>query len=275
MRYHRPNPTIYYLIGAVAAGAFALWGAVSVTRSAVSSWQARKAAETAPTAVVSSAVESEPEEETEPWMILLVNKDHKIPTGYTRKIDFVKLRGDVWVDERMYPSLQQMMDDCRAAGYHPIVISGFRTIAYQDELFETEVRKYVRLGYPENGAILEAEKLQQHPGYSEHHLALAVDILPESNQYPTQDQENSDEIKWLMAHCQEYGFILRYPVDKESLTGINYEPWHYRYVGTKAAKYIMKHKLCLEEYVTMLEEETAQTASDGTAETTAAIEADG
>ena len=60
MRYHRPNPTIYYLIGAVAAGAFALWGAVSVTRSAVSSWQARKAAETAQTAVVSSAVESEP-----------------------------------------------------------------------------------------------------------------------------------------------------------------------------------------------------------------------
>ncbi|MBQ1554393.1 MAG: D-alanyl-D-alanine carboxypeptidase family protein, partial [Clostridia bacterium] len=68
---------------------------------------------------------------------------------------------------------------------------------------------------------------------------------------------------------------LRYPVDKESLTGINYEPWHYRYVGTKAAKYIMKHKLCLEEYVTMLEEETTQSASDSSTETTAAVEADG
>lgn len=270
MRYHRANPAIYYMIGAAAAGIFVLWSVVSVTKSISASWRAKKEAETAKTAAVSSVVESEEEEETEPWMLTLVNKDHKLPDGYTRKLDFTKLRGDVWVDERMYPDLQQMMDDCRAAGLKPVVISGYRTIAYQEKLFNTEVRKYMRLGYPEEGAILEAEKLQAHPGYSEHHLALAVDILPESNQYPTQDQENAEEIKWLMAHCDEYGFILRYPMDKESVTGINYEPWHYRYVGKKAAKYITKHKMCLEEYVDMLEKEAGQTSSAaGTTETTA------
>ncbi len=257
MRYHRANPAIYYILGAAAAGFLVIYTTVAITGKISTFMRARKAAEAAKTAVVSSAVESEEEEETEPWMLTLVNKDNKLPDGYTRKLDFVKLRGDVWVDERMYPQLQQMMDDCRAAGYHPIVISGYRTIAYQEKLFNTEVRKYLREGYSQEGAVIEAEKLQAHPGYSEHHLALAVDILPESNQYPTQEQEKSDEIKWLMANCDKYGFILRYPKDKESVTGIFYEPWHYRYVGTKAAKYITKHNLCLEEYVQMQAQESS------------------
>ena len=87
------------------------------------------------------------------------------------------------------------------------------------------------------------------PGTSEHQTGLAVDIVDMSYQILDEQQESTPVQIWLMAHCAEYGFILRYPADKSALTGISYEPWHYRYVGTEAAKEIMENRSCLEEYL--------------------------
>ena len=89
------------------------------------------------------------------------------------------------------------------------------------------------------------------PGTSEHQTGLAVDIVDTSYQILDEGQENTPVQQWLMAHCAEYGFILRYPTDKSEITGVGYEPWHYRYVGVEAAREIMANGLCLEEYLAL------------------------
>ena len=86
------------------------------------------------------------------------------------------------------------------------------------------------------------------PGTSEHETGLAVDIVDKSYQILDRKQEQTPVQQWLMDHCAAYGFILRYPTDKSALTGIGYEPWHYRYVGREAAAAIMEQGICLEEY---------------------------
>ena len=91
------------------------------------------------------------------------------------------------------------------------------------------------------------------PGTSEHELGLAVDIFSEENTILDESQERSETQQWLMEHCWEYGFILRYPKDKSEITGIIYEPWHYRYVGVDAAKDITENDLCLEEYLEQMQ----------------------
>ena len=87
------------------------------------------------------------------------------------------------------------------------------------------------------------------PGTSEHQLGLAVDIVDISNQHLDASQENTAVQKWLMEHSWEYGFILRYPNEKSEITGIIYEPWHYRYVGREDAEQIHTLGVCLEEYL--------------------------
>ena len=87
------------------------------------------------------------------------------------------------------------------------------------------------------------------PGTSEHQLGLALDIVDMNHQILDESQEETDTQQWLMAHSWEYGFILRYPNDKSEITGIIYEPWHYRYVGRDAAREIYEQGVCLEEYL--------------------------
>ena len=87
------------------------------------------------------------------------------------------------------------------------------------------------------------------PGTSEHETGLALDIVSAAYQLLDERQAETAAQQWLMAHCAEYGFILRYPTDKGALTGVGYEPWHYRYVGKEAAEAIMGGGLCLEEYL--------------------------
>ena len=87
------------------------------------------------------------------------------------------------------------------------------------------------------------------PGTSEHQLGLALDIVDVANQVLDERQENTEVQKWLMKNSWKYGFILRYPTDKSDITGISYEPWHYRYVGKEAAKEIYEAGICLEEYL--------------------------
>ena len=100
--------------------------------------------------------------------------------------------------------------------------------------------------------MTEAGKWVAVPGTSEHQTGLALDIISSSYQVLDRDQENTAEQRWLMENSYKYGFILRYPSDKSEITGINYEPWHYRYVGKEAAKEIYEKGLCLEEYLEYL-----------------------
>ena len=116
-------------------------------------------------------------------------------------------------------------------------------------LYNNKVQAYLNAGYSQQAAETEAGKWVAVPGTSEHNLGIVVDIVNqgytgELEQYFEQDPLFS----WLVENCADYGFILRYPKTKESVTGIVYEPWHYRYVGQEVARYIMDNDLTLEEY---------------------------
>ena len=184
----------------------------------------------------------------EDWALVLVNFDHPLPDGFAAP-GLTRLRNGQAVDSRAYPSLQAMMDGARAVGLQPLICSSFRSGDTQERLYEDEVRNWLARGYIQEEAEEQAAMWVARPGTSEHQLGLAVDIVDLSYQVLDEGQENTPVQQWLMAHCAEYGFILRYPTGKSALTGVSYEPWHYRSVGVEAAGEIMENGLCLEEYL--------------------------
>ncbi len=176
----------------------------------------------------------------ESWALILVNADSPLPDGYS--VSLVELRNFQYVDERIYPDLQQMFDDMRADGMLPLIISSYRSPEEQQQIIDDKIEGYVEQGYSakeaEQLAYFEAAKV----GCSEHESGLAIDINAE-------DGDLWEIYNWLAQNAWQYGFILRYPDGKEQITGITYEPWHYRYVGKTAAKEIYDNNLTLEEYL--------------------------
>ncbi len=181
------------------------------------------------------------------WRLTLVNPWSTLPDGY--EVTLTQLKNGHAVDERCYPDLQKMIDDCRSAGLSPVICSSYRTQEKQEALFNNKVNSLLAQGLPLTEARTEAGKAVAVPGTSEHQLGLAVDIVDLSNQNLDKSQEDTAVQKWLMENSWKYGFILRYPNDKSDITGIIYEPWHYRYVGMDAAKEINELGICLEEYL--------------------------
>lgn len=184
------------------------------------------------------------------WNLLLVNPWNPLPEGFS--VERTTLKNGHSIDKRAYEDLQAMMDDARAAGLSPLICSSFRTMEKQQSLFDNQVAKYQARGYSEAEAKAEAARWVAIPGTSEHQSALAVDIVATSYQQLNSKQGETAEQKWLMEHCYEYGFVLRYPADKEDITGIGYEPWHYRYVGKNAAAAMQEQGISLEEYLQAL-----------------------
>ncbi len=183
------------------------------------------------------------------WNLILVNKDFRL--GENLEMDLEYIDGES-VDARIYDALKRMLDDGEAGSDRDfLVCSGYRTVGLQTELFENFMAK-VRANNPG----LSEEEIYQItatevaiPGASEHNTGLAVDICAWDFQMLIREYEETSEAQWLKEHCAEYGFILRYPDGKENVTGIIYEPWHFRYVGVEAATYIMENGLTLEEYL--------------------------
>ena len=180
------------------------------------------------------------------WNLLLVNPWNPIPDGFSVELEYLDNGA---VDKRCYPQLQQMMDDCRAEGLSPYICSSFRTQELQQELFDNQIAVFRGQGYDEDEARRLAAREVAVPGTSEHQLGLAVDIIDTSNWNLDESQEHTAAQQWLMANSWRYGFILRYPNSKRDITGIIYEPWHYRYVGYDVAKEIHERGICLEEYL--------------------------
>ncbi len=198
-------------------------------------------------AVQPGSAPEEPEEEPEAqsrdddWKLILVNADHPLPEDYS--VTLKELRNDQWVDERIYPELQQMFDDARAEGVYPLINESFRSSERQQEILDAYIGRYLDDGMDEDEARAEALKLVAVPGTSEHQLGLALDIISET------DEDDTAAWQWLEENCWRYGFILRYPAERAEITGISYEPWHFRYVGKEAAQEITEQGLTLEEYL--------------------------
>ena len=180
-------------------------------------------------------------------LLTLVNPSHALPPDYAPHL--VRLDDKYLIDRRCAAELIRMIDDCRAAGNHPVLCSAYRTQEYQQELYDNKIKRLLAAGYSLDDAPGIAAQSVAPPGTSEHQLGLAVDIIDEYNVNLDESQERTGTQKWLMANCTDYGFILRYPNGSSEITGIIYEPWHYRYVGKAIAKEITERGVTLEEYL--------------------------
>lgn len=179
--------------------------------------------------------------------IALVNPWNSVPQWYNA--DPVDINGWQRIDARCYDALMELMQACRDAGYDPYIRSAFRTNGDQRYLYENKIQRLIAEGYSEEEARKVAGTVVAVPGTSEHELGLAVDIVDGTYTNLDEAQEQTATQKWLMSNSWRYGFILRYPNEKSAVTGIIYEPWHYRYVGKTTAKAIYESGLCLEEYL--------------------------
>lgn len=186
------------------------------------------------------------------WQLLLVNPWNELPEEFT--VELKELSNGLEVDARIYDDLTAMLEDCRKAGLNLLVCSAYRTLETQTRLYNNKIARLRAAGYSKEDAAKEAGRWVAVPGTSEHQTGLAVDLVSSRYTGLNKKQEQTAEQKWLMEHCWEYGFILRYPSDKSNITGIGYEPWHYRYVGKETAKAIRDSGLCLEEYLAVLKE---------------------
>lgn len=190
----------------------------------------------------------QPQPKPTDWRLTLVNPWNALPE--TWEPPTMKELTSGWeVDARCYDDLMEMLDDCRAAGHEALVCSAYRPRTLQEELFGNLVQEYMDKGLSEERAREEAAKEVAVPGTSEHQLGLAMDIVDMDYQILDDTQADTPAQKWLLENSWRYGFVLRFPKEKESITGIIYEPWHYRYVGREAAKEMYQKDLCLEEYL--------------------------
>ena len=179
--------------------------------------------------------------------VLLVNPWNRIPGDY--EVELTDWEGGFHVAAECFEPLRQMLADCREAGLNPKPVSAYRTREDQQLLYENRIQRWMRQGYSRKEATALAGKSVAVPGTSEHQLGLAVDIVDEKYQNLDRKQADTATQKWLLQHCWEYGFILRYPSDAGEITGIIYEPWHYRYVGKAIAMEMKELGITLEEYL--------------------------
>ncbi len=169
---------------------------------------------------------------------LKLDKEGNNTSGGVRMVD-----GTWQLQRKCAEALVELCDAARAEGHELYLKSGYRSYYKQAVMYENRVKKY---GY-DDGWVTK-------PGASDHQTGLGCDVVPKkwTNRGMNEDMANEPETQWMAEHCAEFGFILRYPSDKEDITKINYEPWHLRYVGKEAAAYIMENGLCLEEFYDQL-----------------------
>ena len=186
-------------------------------------------------------------------LLMLVNPWHPLPEGYVPElapaVSAYQPNSGFEMDARCTDQLRQMLDDCRMLGLQPYICSAYRTQDYQQMLFDNKIGRLVEEGVSPEDAPEEAATTVALPGTSEHQLGLAVDLMDESYPYLNEAQEWTETQRWLMDNCWRYGFILRYPNGTSDITGIIYEPWHYRYVGKEYAKILYDLDITLEEYL--------------------------
>ena len=175
------------------------------------------------------------------WQLILVNRDnrHEAPAPELATIE------DIQVDKRIEQDTKDFLAAARKIEAEEKILSAYRSKEDQTQIYNEAVAAEEAAGRPRSEAEAEVQKRIQIPGASEHKTGLAIDMAPEAGQ--------PDELgEKIAAIAPDYGFVLRYPKDKSPITGVDFENWHYRYVGKESAKYMTKHNLVLEEYIALL-----------------------
>lgn len=210
-----------------------------------------------PLAEETAAEEETPEFSADDWRLILVNKQHPIPEDY--EFTLATIKGSQKCDERIIDDLLDMMQAAREAGFDLLIISPYRSDARQEWLFDRKIKRYMGKGMSYMDAFKLSSQTVMVPDSSEHQIGLSLDIV--SDYYnsltggdPLKEGFGDTEAGiWLEENCARFGFIVRYPKGKEYITSVEYEPWHFRYVGVEAATVIMEQELTLEEFLDRLD----------------------
>ena len=186
------------------------------------------------------------------WNLKLANYENVLPENFTVEVE--ELSDDKYFDARAIKYLKQMINDMMKDGIKDIwVQSAYRSVERQKELYDNSINKYLKQGKTQEEAERLTDEYINKPGSSDHNLGLAVDFNFVNNEF-----EETKAFKWLEKHAEDYGFVLRYPSDKEDITKIAYESWHWRYVGKEHAKKMNELNMCLEEYIEYLQNEDTE-----------------
>ena len=190
------------------------------------------------------------------WCLALVNETNPLDTSYVPQL--VDIASERLVDVRIEADARKMFEDAAAAGMSMYIVSAYRSYDSQRQVFNDTMSSWIAQGYTPMDAYDETKKSVAVPGISEHATGLALDITSSTYTGLDDAQAQTAESQWLAANAWKYGFILRYPTDKADVTGIIFEPWHYRYVGKEAAKEITERGITLEEYLEEREDSEVQ-----------------
>jgi len=175
--------------------------------------------------------------------LVLINRDNKLAELNPQLVDVEEIK----VDSRIAEQTKQFLAAARAVAPEESLISGYRSVEEQTELYNERVAQLEATGLSHEEAEAQAQAQVQVPGASEHQTGLAIDMSAPNGQ--------SEEVaQQIIALAPQYGFVLRYPEGKNAITGVDYENWHFRYVGVENAQYMVKHQLVLEEYIQKLKE---------------------
>lgn len=237
--------------GAMSDAKSAASGAMSDVRSNASSMMDN--ATSSMSSAMSDASKAAAAEAESEWALRLVSAESPLPEGFSVETRAIPGYENREFDVRAADALEAMLRDAEAAGCKLYLVSAYRSMERQDALFRRKTAAFMEEGFPQEEAEKQAARYVARPGTSEHNLGLAADIVSAnwyaSNTDLTTAFADTPHYEWLREHCAEYGFIERYPEGKEGVTGVTYEPWHFRYVGKEAAEAIMSGGSTLEEYL--------------------------
>ena len=186
----------------------------------------------------------------EDWSLILVNKDHLIPDDYT--FELATITDKVKSDVRCAGALVDMIKAAKDDNVYLYVASPYRDMERQTYVFNRKLKSVMAEGYEYDEAYEIASETVAPPGTSEHQIGLAFDFVTDGYWKLDEGFADTEGGKWLKENGSDYGFILRYPKGREDITKIEFEPWHYRYVGVKAAQEMKRLDLTLEEYDQMI-----------------------
>lgn len=182
------------------------------------------------------------------WDLVLVNRDHPKEEMNPELVDI----NGISVDKRIADATAEFLAAAQAVNAQEHLISGYRSVAYQAELYQSYVSQEMANdpSLTQEAAEAIVKTYSQPAGSSEHQTGLAIDM----STVDALNQSDVETVKQVTALAPKYGFILRFPDGKQESTGVGYEDWHFRYVGKKSAAYISKHQISLEEYIKLLKE---------------------
>lgn len=185
--------------------------------------------------------------EKEEYYLLLANAENPLPQDWS--IQTEEVQNGYEMDKRAAPAMREMIQAAKEDGVELMLCSAYRSVEKQQQLFDRSQQAYMAQGMSEEEAYAKTATETAIPGTSEHQTGLAADIVTPTYQMLDAGFADTPAGQWLSEHAAEYGFVLRYPQDKQEVTGIIYESWHYRFVGKTHAKLMKESRLCLEEYL--------------------------